>query len=268
MSRRVRPATGLRALVPPLPPHLARGLWGYWPMTEGGGSQSFNAIGLGLGPSSPIAWSADMQVRPGRLGKAASFDTTYNGVISSGFGWPGGPVTVSWWNYVDTTASTPAAFGNNTGTVRFLCHNPYTDNNLYWDYGYPGTNLGRVSTSYAAYLSIWTYITLVSSGTTTSYGTAAPYQAIYFNGQLITSTTSVGDSGASSNMMFGGCVGGSNMHGGLQHMMIYNRVLPASEIAQLYAAMTPRPGLIVPRRRFTFGGSAVKWMPRLVRRGG
>jgi hypothetical protein len=125
----------------------------------------------------------------GQIYGAASFNGINQTAEASAFSWTGtSPVTVSFWNYVassDVQVSFAFTVGNTSAgnNARFCASVPWSDSNLYWDYGWGSNgNTGRVATSYASYLDAWTDVTLVSTG---SGGT---FQAIYLNGQLAAST--------------------------------------------------------------------------------
>jgi hypothetical protein len=96
-------------------------------------------------------------------------------------------VTVSFWNYVassDVQVSWAFDVGNTAATDvhRFAASVPWSDSILYWDYGANTDGAtGRVTTSYSSYLSAWTEVTLVSSGSGNTF------QAIYLNGALAAS---------------------------------------------------------------------------------
>jgi hypothetical protein len=132
----------------------------------------------------------------GEIYGAAGFNGTNQTAEASTFPWTGSSaVTVSFWNYVasaDVQVSWAFTVGNTAAinNSRFTGSVPWSDSILYWDYGYNGSgssSTGRLTTSYASYLSAWTEVTLVSSGS------AGTLQAIYLNGVLIASAaTSVG----------------------------------------------------------------------------
>jgi len=124
----------------------------------------------------------------GEIDGAAQFNGTNQYAQASAFTWTGtSPVTVSFWNYVassDVQVSWAFDVGNTAGTDahRFSASVPWSDSILYWDYG-ANTNgaTGRVTTSYSSYLSAWTEVTLVSTGSGNTF------QAIYLNGALAAS---------------------------------------------------------------------------------
>lgn len=92
--------------------------------------------------------------------------------------------TISFWNKVTTanlSVSTAAYYLNGaSSSPRCLAHVPFTDHNVYWDYG--DASGGRVSTDYTANEGVWTKVDLTKS----SIGNSA----IYFSGvSAITAAT-------------------------------------------------------------------------------
>jgi hypothetical protein len=124
----------------------------------------------------------------GEIDGAAQFNGTNQTAEAAAFSWTGtSPVTVSFWNYVassDVQVSWAFDVGNTAATDvhRFAASVPWSDSILYWDYGANTDGAsGRVTTSYSSYLSAWTEVTLVSSGSGNTF------QAIYLNGALAAS---------------------------------------------------------------------------------
>lgn len=77
-----------------------------------------------------------------------------------------GPVTVEYSTLVktaDVKESTIIQFGQSASTTnRFLVHSPFSDKNLYFDYG--NSDTGRISTSFSPFLDSWADIKLYSGG--------------------------------------------------------------------------------------------------------
>lgn len=153
------------------------------------------------------------------------------------FSWPtGGPVTVAFWNNVATAQvqnSSAFSVGNTDNPNRFQAHAPWSDKNIYWDYGDIGAN-GRISTNYTAYLDKWTHVALVSGGA------GGTFKAIYLDGVLAASaTTSGGPAIALTGVNIGRWPGSGLDHKGLiDDFRIYNRMLSAAEIQALAAGET------------------------------
>src|SRR3989344_1023363 len=216
-------------------PNLASGLVGHWTF-DGPNminnvsdlSGSYATGSLVMGSTGTLTTTTTIS---GRIGQALQFDGTDDYVNATGFVWPtGGPVTVSFWNYVKTSdAKDSSAFGSNDTSNfsnRFHSHAPFSDKVLYWDYG-GASGAARISTNYTAYLDRWTYVTLVSQGN------GGNFKAIYFDGKLVTSAASSDGPDASVTGMFIGRW--SSYHRGrIDDFRIYNRVLNAAEITRLY----------------------------------
>jgi hypothetical protein len=189
-----------------------------------------------------------------------SFNGTSSYVNISGFTWPtgGGPVTVSFWNYV-VTAQSSAAFtvGNQGNPSRFLAHAPWSDQNIYWDYG-DQAGTGRISTSYAAKLGQWCHVGLVSAGLTGSF------KAIYLDGVLAVSDSgpSSGPTSALTGINIGAWTGASSYHNGLiDDFRIYDRVLSAAEIQALAAGNTEVAAPIITSVVAGIGQVDIAWTP-------
>lgn len=215
------------------------GMVGYWPGDDGPGpTTALDQSGNGTngtytnGATTNSASKAPL-LFPNPSSMSFSGGTDY--VNIPGVSWPsGGPVTVSFWNLVataDVKNSSAFTVGNMDTPNRFQCHAPWSDSNIYWDYGSPTNGSGRVSTSYTAYLNAWTHIALVSDGT------GGTFQGIYLNGTLAASvTTSAGPTVALSGAQIGSWTGpGLYEKGLIDDFRIYNRVLTAAEITSLAA---------------------------------
>lgn len=159
-----------------------------------------------------------------------SFDGADDVVNVGTFPWPtGGPVTVAFWNFVptggvkDSSAFTVGAMDN---ANRFHVHGPWSDSNLYWDYGDLNAN-GRISTSYAAYVNAWTHVAVVSEGV------GGAFKAIYLNGTLATSAATSNGPVAALNGVQIGSWNNLRHRGMIDDFRIYGRVLTQPEIATL-----------------------------------
>ncbi|NQZ84252.1 MAG: LamG domain-containing protein [Nanoarchaeales archaeon] len=163
------------------------------------------------------------------------FKTNPAQINITNFNWDnsGGPVTVSYWNYMETVNVDRAVlfsfgpYGVGTGD-RFQAHSPWIDNFIYWDYGDLSTT-GRITTNYMDYLDKWTLVTLVSEGN------EGNFKAIYLDGELKNSATiSDGPDKPLSNGLIGKGLQFNSHDGGIDELMIFNRVLSANEIKSLY----------------------------------
>jgi len=140
----------------------------------------------------------------GEIGGGAHFNGVNQDVESSSFPWTGtSAVTVSFWNFV-ATANLQNGFaftvGNSADTDpgRFSASVPWSNSNMYWDYGGITYGTSRVSTSYTNYLDAWTYVTLVSTGS------GATFQGIYLNGALVASNAKSTSSTVTGDLIVGG----------------------------------------------------------------
>ena len=120
----------------------------------------------------------------GEIDGAASFNGSNNYLSNSSLSISSGAsITISFWNYVPSSnlqSASAFTIGGSDTPNRIQAHAPWSDRNLYWDYGtYTG---GRASASYSSYLDSWAYVVLeYNSGTTT--------HSIYLNGSLAASST-------------------------------------------------------------------------------
>jgi hypothetical protein len=156
--------------------------------------------------------------------------TSSNYINCPNFKWnAGSQITIMFWNKTaGGTTGSAINIGNQSSVSTNIvnCHAPYSDNNLYWDYG---TNVaGRISTSYSAYLNKWTHIALVNNGVN--------WKAIYFNANIATSGTTVASPPvAMTGLTIGGWVISNNYHyGKMMDFRIYNRALSSNEIKEVY----------------------------------
>ncbi len=231
-------------LIIPMPGHadVTDGLVGWWKFDEGSGTSAADSSGYGNtgtltnGPT----WAA------GKRGAAVNFDANDDFVVNAAFSWPAGSaISVAFWNYSPGgTQSSAFSVGGSGDPNRILAHAPWDDNVLYWDYGSSG-GPGRITTNYAGYLNKWTHIVLVNNGTN--------FQAIYLNGSLITSDTSVDAAPGAQSGIWIGAFGSSYPHNGrIDDFRVYNRVLTAQEIYAIYMAGEPRMKLKGPARLTEF----------------
>jgi hypothetical protein len=161
------------------------GYMGVWHLPDGttltANDSTSNARNLTIGGS----WGAAAAKING--GTAKSNGTTQR-LTNTGIASPA-TITISCWQKVisgDQKQDALFYFGIGTGAgfaPRLLCHGPFSDSTLYWDYGNPSGGSGRASTSYTTYYGAFAYITLV-------YNNANGLHAIYINGSLIQSHTS------------------------------------------------------------------------------
>ena len=210
------------------------GAVGQWTFDESSGSNVIDSSGFGNNGT----LQNDVTRVAGRIGSGAlQFGGVSGYVDIPGFTWPagGGPVSVSFWNYValsDVRQSVGFGVGNGS-SGRFASHSPWVNNLLFWDFGNIG-GTGRVFTSYAGHTDKWTHITLVSGGSPSSS------MSIYFDGVPVqTSGGSDAPATAVSDLQIGhtpeDAIGFQHHKGMIDDFRIYNRVLSAAEVGHLFA---------------------------------
>lgn len=207
---------------------------GYW-KGDDGASPTTAADSSGLGNNgtyqSGATTSATIPTLQFTNTRSMSFTTAGAVVNAPGFSWPtGGPVTVAFWNNVASAqvrASSAFNVGNTDTPNRFHVHAPWSDSNIYWDYGDLGN--GRISAGYAAYLNKWTHVALVSAGN------GGTFKAIYLDGVAVASgAVSDGPDIAMTGVNIGRWPGTSLDHQGLiDDFRIYDRVLTPAQIQAL-----------------------------------
>jgi len=174
----------------------------------------------------------------GKRGLALNYNGTTN-YVDTALTWTyDGPVSVSFWNFV-TAAVVSAAwggFGTDRSDDRFMTHAPWSDGNLYWDYGDDG-GIGRVSFSYAAYLNKWTHVCF------TSAGIGGDSQDIWLDGELVAhDAVSDGPSGTINFDIgrFDESPGADQYHTGrIGELAIWKRALSTQEIQVLATGASP-----------------------------
>lgn len=144
-----------------------------------------------------------------------------------------GAISVSFWNFVATAdIQQSSAFGyrgTDVNADRFQAHVPWSDSNVYWDYGDIGGN-GRISVSYAGFFDKWTHVALVSEGK------GGSFKGIYLDGVLKASAgSSDGPDGVIPIDIGRAVISSTEYHKGrISQFAIYNRLLVANEIQQHY----------------------------------
>lgn len=175
---------------------------------------------------------ADTHSVPGKFGPALDFDGTGD-YLTTPLVWSNdGPVSVCFWAKVTGTAETLAigGSGDDAAADRLFVGLPW-DDSLDWDYGDSGGD-GRIQHNISSYYGLWTQYVL------TSQGAGGSFKGIYINGDLkISSGVSDGPSG-DINFYIGGVstyAPSFPFNGAIDHLVLYDRALSASEIASLYA---------------------------------
>lgn len=218
------------------------GLVGYWRFDETA-SPALDSSGNGHSAAWTNATASNLVPAAGPPGigftnpNCISFNGTSAYVDNGTFPWPtGGPITIAFWSFALSAAQNSVAFtvGNQNVPNRCQAHAPWSDGNIYWDYGTATTGSGRVSTSYAGKLDKWTHVVLVSAGT------GGTFQGIYLDGTLANSVaTSGGPTAALTGVRIGHGSAGGYHKGRIDDFRIYDRVLSASEVTTLHNGQLP-----------------------------
>jgi YD repeat-containing protein len=165
----------------------------------------------------------------GVISGAASFNGTSNYLSNSSLSIASGSaITVSYWNYV-ASANAGSAFtiGASDNPNRIQANDPWSDSNLYWDYG-SWSGGGRVSTSYSGYLNSWAYTVLEFDPTTDTH-------AIYLNGTLVASTVnSNSPTSTQTGIDIGAWPTGAYEHGNIDEFRVSTIVRSGDWIATEY----------------------------------
>jgi hypothetical protein len=201
---------------------LADAPYAYYRLDELSGTTAFDSSGNGLDATYAFGPTLGQSGSPVVSGKSISCDGV-DDIVNwpAGFSIPAGSsITLEWWQYIASAdVSTPSTFwigGADDLNNRINVHAPWSDQNLYWDYGNINT-VGRISTSFAAQLNKWTLIQL-------TYDAATGTRAISFDG--VQAVSAVGAS-APGITLSAGHFGGAGFKG------------LADEIAVYLTALTP-----------------------------
>lgn len=201
---------------------LGRGLVGMWMCNERSGTQVFDLSGngnhgvFGAGAASP-SWTS------GKFGPALDFDGVDDRIVlpdmSTLFDTE---ATLVMYHYPRVSDSSQGFLTFNTGEGS---HYPYNDNKLY----IATFNNARII---SAYIPSWTVLEPHHLAITTSPG--ANNYKLYHNGVLDSTYTGPASVSFPSTAYIG--YGGTNDHwdGQIEYIVLYNRVLSASEIALFY----------------------------------
>jgi hypothetical protein len=230
-------------------PSLWRGLRGAW---EFGIQEDGNRIydltrrwDVGTFNSAP-AWNVS------DLGRSLDFDGTDDYVSVSDFSWEASsPITVVTSILVLTgEVQGGSGFGvgtNGTDGTKFQAHLPWSDSNVYWDYG--RTELA--GTSFTSHLDKWTNVTLTADATGA--------QQVWFDGIVAQTISSSAAPSAVSDLSIGRANIGSDFffQGRIRHFRIYDRALTPNEI--MLSVMFPEGPFISARRLVSMASLGVSF---------
>lgn len=177
--------------------------------------------------SSNSSWSEGRKVsiNSNCSGQALAFSGAKGVATNADFTWNGGPVTVEFWiNVPSEKLPSASAFSIGDPDVnrnRFQAHVPWSDKNLYWDYGNLDSN-GRLVAYFGNHLDKWTHVALVSNGTNLA--------AIYLDGEMVLSSTKASSPSALRKLSVGANVAQWTLKGSIDEFRIWNRVRTREEI--------------------------------------
>lgn len=186
--------------------------------------------------------TASITTRTPCTNSAVTFEGNGNRLISENFLYNGRAATVEYWSYVDASqlmnsVSFMVGAADNEAR-RFQSHAPWSDRNLYWDYG-NWREAGRVSTSYEKNLGKWTHVALVSNGHDS--------MSIYYDGVLAASSNFTGAPGELRQLTLGGNpFSRTYWKGTMRDFRIWNTMRSQQQIRQsMYDRFTePQSGLL------------------------
>ncbi len=154
----------------------------------------------------------------------------------------GTEITIAFWaqsNDVVNAQSVIGAADDPGGGGRINIHFPWSDGNIYWDFGAGG----RISFAYPSNInSGWHHWVFISSG--------ANYMAVYEDGSLLASQNS-GATYSGNQILLLGDFEGFFYNGYLDDVCIYSRALSSSDVTDLYNSATGCVASTPPAASFT-----------------
>ncbi|MHA2085555.1 MAG: LamG-like jellyroll fold domain-containing protein [Candidatus Thorarchaeota archaeon] len=201
---------------------LTRGLVFYAPLTTPG--YAIDLVNNVVGVPTNIRWVTDPIVGPYAVEDdgGGTQEIDFSQLITDGWVFPEPAITVSYWNFV-ATAEQNSAFGNNH-TSRINCHSPWSNGDLYWDYGISSTDQ-RTQVGYTAHIGKWTLVTL----------TCFARQRVYFDGLKVADESHTHTESIVQDNFFLHQFRDSYYHNGkITNFCIWDRQLDDAEIYSLY----------------------------------
>ena len=203
-------------------PDVGRGLVGYWPLNEGSGSSTIDwSGGNAMGTWSGTATGTSGYYSTGKTSRwAGAFDgsTDYITLPSKVFSSTSTSYTLAWWSYRTDTSGYHAVIGqNNFPRIQF------TGSQLYVNTFSPDVG---VSANVSA-TNVWEFWTIVITSSSVT---------MYKNGQSVAAGTGTVTYNNNSTTIGIAAASTSFFLGYLNDVRVYNRVLSASEIQQIYNA--------------------------------
>ena len=160
---------------------------------------------------------------------ARDFNGSNQELITASTTFPGGPCTVAFWLYNDTTQAS-WSFVMDDGVDKISSHTPWSDGIVYWDY--PNISNGRVSTAWGARNGQWVHVGLTSNGVNA--------REIYFDGvSQATATASVTAPNITDTLAIGSGGGLEYQDGRTAEFAMWTAKLSADEIGVLAKKFSP-----------------------------
>lgn len=147
-----------------------------------------------------------------------------------------------------TTGQNQALYGTSqTGaTDPFRLLGPWSDNNLYWDYG-DSVGAGRLVAAFPTTLyNTWVHVVGVSAGVNGNF------KALYINGVLAASASTSGGPTIATEFLSIGAWHTNGWTGRIANFAIWERVLTQTEVRRLYN--DPYGLILPPRKRLIYVG--------------
>lgn len=144
-------------------------------------------------------------------------------------------------NQTNTVQNSSVFFETTAGGERFNTHMPWSDNNIYYDYGLC-CGIGRINANWGTTTGSYHFWTLgASTGTSTPSGTN---KAIYRDGAVLTTNNNSDASTGANNNLSIGSAGGSNFHAGdIAEMIVFTSVPTALEKERIETYLAIKYGL-------------------------
>ena len=247
---------------------LMKGCVGWWPLSDGGGTNAVDLSGNGNDgtQSGGVSWASTTK------GTAASFDGVddrFDLTTLGGYQAFSNPITISMWCYLRDDSIQQYWFNKHNSTNSDFRLFAWTrvagelEFKLYDGTAEARKRYGGLATQI---LNKWTHLVFVSAGPDYSLGSNLE---LYVNGAVETPTqtsdaTYSGNQDASGILTLGGRYPDDtrNIDASFQNVRVYNRALSATEVLELYT--NPWSGLSIPSEtRYFFVPQLITASPKL-----
>lgn len=171
---------------------------------------------------------AVMTTPPACDSTVAKFDQLPTVFIADTFRFDGRAVTVEYWNRVQASEKRNASIFSlgqfENGAYRAQAHSPWSDDNLYFDWG-AFNDVGRLRTSYANAFNTWTHVALVSDG--------VDEMQIFLDGRRVARSSFAGRIDTATRLVIGGNTFGGTLHRGqMADLRLWNVPLTEERIRE------------------------------------